>query len=215
MIGVLDLQGGVAEHIEHFAALGVEAIRVKKQADLAGLQGLVIPGGESTCLLKLLDLFSLRTPLCEMLDQGTPVWGTCAGAIVLAKSAGSQIPVLNRIDISVERNAFGGQLASFKCQANVPAVAKGPVPLTFIRAPKIRSAGPEVSVLLKMDDFIAMAEAKQTLVTVFHPELTSCLAFHRYFAHKCGLKPLAAPDPEHDAEDPATWDTTRWMQIQS
>lgn len=205
-IGVLDLQGGVQEHLDHLRRIGVAARPVKNAVDLDGLAGLIIPGGESTCLARLLDLFDLRDVIVQAHHEGLKLWGTCAGAILLARENIGETPFFGLIDIAVNRNAFGSQLDSFNCEALVPAVAREPVPLTFIRAPKIVRVGADVRVLLELNDYIAAAEDDRILVTVFHPELTPSLAFHRYFARKCGLQPTGADDAGLDPNwTPLSW----------
>jgi 5'-phosphate synthase pdxT subunit len=186
-IGVLDLQGGVQEHLDHLQRIGVAARPVKRAAELAGLAGLIIPGGESTCLARLLTIFGLREAIEQAYHDGLKLWGTCAGAILLARENVGEAPFFGLIDIAVNRNAFGSQLDSFQCDALAPAVTREPIPLTFIRAPKIVRVGSDVQALLQLDDYVAAAEDERILVTVFHPELTPSLAFHRYFARKCGL----------------------------
>ncbi|MDG4597697.1 MAG: pyridoxal 5'-phosphate synthase glutaminase subunit PdxT [Candidatus Contendobacter sp.] len=204
-IGVLDLQGGVQEHLDHLRRVGVAARPVKRAADLEGLAGLIIPGGESTCLSRLLNIFSLDKAIRQAYDQGLKLWGTCAGAILLARENIGEAPFLGLIDIAVNRNAFGSQLDSFNREALAPTVAREPIPLTFIRAPKIVRAGEGVRVLLRLDDYIAAAEDDRILVTVFHPELTPSLAFHRYFARKCGLD-VAGDDAGLDPDwTPLSW----------
>jgi 5'-phosphate synthase pdxT subunit len=188
VIGVLDLQGGVHEHLEHLERLGVPYKRVKQVNDFVDLAGLIIPGGESSCLSRLLDIFEIKNVILEAHGKGMKIWGTCAGAILLAKKVVGETSCLNLINITVERNGFGSQLDSFVSEALIPAVATEPIPLTFIRAPKIIDVESDVNVLLRMDDYIAAAENESILVTVFHPELTGCHALHRYFAIKCGLK---------------------------
>jgi 5'-phosphate synthase pdxT subunit len=136
------------------------------------------------------------------------IWGTCAGAILLAREVVGATPCLDLIDIKIERNGFGSQLDSFVTQALIPTVSAQPVPFTFIRAPKIIDAGKGVNILLRIDDYIAAAESENVLVTVFHPELTGSLVFHRYFALKCGLK-LA--DDGHDYIDPL-WNNSSWTK---
>ena len=186
--------------------VGVAARLVKRAADLAGLAGLIIPGGESTCLSRLLSIFSLDTAIRQAYDQGLKLWGTCAGAILLARENVGETPFFGLIDITVNRNAFGSQLDSFNCEALAPAVAREPIPLTFIRAPKIVRAGAGVRVLLQLDDYIAAAENDRILVTVFHPELTPSLAFHRYFARKCGLSVTGGGDADIDPDwTPLSW----------
>lgn len=206
-IGVLDLQGGVQEHLDHLRRIGVAARPVKRAAELAGLAGLIIPGGESTCLSRLLAIFGLDEAIEAHYRQGLKLWGTCAGAILLARENVGETPYLGLIDIAVSRNAFGSQLDSFQCEALAPVVAREPIPLTFIRAPKIVRVGADVRVLLPMDDYIAAAEDDRILVTVFHPELTPSLVFHRYFARKCGVS-VAGGD--HASLDPH-WTPYSWM----
>ncbi|MDG4550887.1 MAG: pyridoxal 5'-phosphate synthase glutaminase subunit PdxT [Candidatus Contendobacter sp.] len=204
-IGVLDLQGGVQEHLDHLRRVGVAARPIKRAADLAGLAGLIIPGGESTCLSRLLNIFGLDTAIRQAHGKGLKLWGTCAGAILLARENVGETPFLGLIDVAVNRNAFGSQLDSFNREALAPTVAREPIPLTFIRAPKIVRAGEEVRVLLRLDDYIAAAEDDRILVTVFHPELTPSLAFHRYFARKCGLN-VAGDDAGLDPDwTPLSW----------
>jgi len=203
-IGVLDLQGGVVEHLEHLAALGVPARRVKETADFDGLSGLIVPGGESTCLIRLLRRYGLDREIEKGFPCGLKLWGTCAGAILLAREILGEASGLGLMDISIQRNAFGSQLDSFNLTADVPAVDPDPIPLTFIRAPKILRLGEGVSSLLKIDDYYAAAEDKDILVTVFHPELTASLAFHRYFVHKCGI-----PLPAHRGHN-AGWRADSW-----
>ncbi len=207
MIGVLDLQGGVWEHLDHFERIGITASPVKEAAALSSLAGLVIPGGESTCLSRLIRIFDLEKPIIDACHQGTKLWGTCAGAILLARSLKGEAPHLGLIDIELERNSFGSQLDSFVRNALIPKVATNPLPLTFIRAPKIVRTGKGVEILLEIDDYIAAAETDQVLVTVFHPELTPSLAFHRYFARKCGLVPSS--EKSSDAPD---WQLTSWTR---
>ncbi|PKN18708.1 MAG: pyridoxal 5'-phosphate synthase glutaminase subunit PdxT [Deltaproteobacteria bacterium HGW-Deltaproteobacteria-6] len=209
VIGVLDLQGGVHEHLEHLERLGLPYKRVKQAADFAGLIGLIIPGGESTCLARLLTIFDLKDVILQHYNRGMKIWGTCAGAILLADKVVGDPSCLGLIDMAIERNSFGSQLDSFKAEARIPAVSNETIPLIFIRAPKILSAGKDVKILLRMDDYIAAAETDGILVTVFHPELTGCLAFHRYFALKCGLN--------CDAENASTvnqdWKNVSWMKL--
>lgn len=206
LIGVLDLQGGVQEHLDHLRRVGVAARPVKRASELEGLAGLIIPGGESTCLARLLSIFDLDDAIRRAYDEGLKLWGTCAGAILLARENLGESPSLGLIDIAVNRNAFGSQLDSFQCEALAPAVARAPIPLTFIRAPKIVQAGEGVRVLLQVDDYIAAAEDDRILVTVFHPELTPSLAFHRYFARKCGLNVGETEDAGLDPDwTPLSW----------
>jgi len=209
MIGVLDLQGDVVEHIDHLNRLGIAGIRVKKPSDFAHLAGLIIPGGESTCLSRLLSIFGIREVILREFQSGLKLWGTCAGAILLAEKVIGEPHCLGLIDIEIQKNAFGSQLDSFTTKSSVPLVAPRPIPLTFIRAPKITRVGRDVDVLLRQDDYVAAAESPDVLVTVFHPELTPSLAFHRYFALKCGLKP--SMDEESSMIDP-TWSNRSWTR---
>ena len=205
-IGVLDLQGGVQEHLDHLRRIGVTGRPVKRAAELTGLTGLIIPGGESTCLSRLLHLFGMDDAIRQAYHNGLKLWGTCAGAILLARENVGEAPFFGLIDITVNRNAFGSQLDSFQVEGMAPLVAAQPIPLTFIRAPKITRIGDQVRVLLQLDDYIAAAEDDQSLVTVFHPELTPSLAFHRYFAQKCGLMVATAADAALDPDwTPQSW----------
>jgi len=211
MIGVLDLQGDVVEHLDHLERLGVVARRVKEPSHLHDLKGLIIPGGESTCLSRLIKIFGIDTAITEACERGVKIWGTCAGAILLATRIVGEKPYLGLIDMEIERNSFGSQLESFAATASIPRVASEPVPLTFIRAPKIRSVGPGVEILLQMDDYIAAAETAGILATVFHPELTNNLAFHRYFSRKCGLAAGESPPLADPSWTPTSW--TRHSRI--
>jgi 5'-phosphate synthase pdxT subunit len=185
----------------------VEGCSVKEPSEIQGLSGLIIPGGESSCLARLMRIFGVAEAIIHEHGKGMKIWGTCAGAIILAKVVVGESPHLGLIDIEIERNCFGSQLESFSGQASIPRIAKEPLPLTFIRAPKIRRVGPGVDILLKMEDYIAAAESPTVLVTIFHPELTDSLAFHHYFARKCGL-PLSDAVPHHDP----TWHTKSWTR---
>ncbi len=209
MIGVLNLQGAVVEHLDHLDRLGIPGIPVKNPADFSKLSGLIIPGGESTCMSRLLRIFGIEEVILQEYKRGMKIWGTCAGAILLARSVIGESAHLGLIDIEIARNSFGSQLDSFATEACIPQVAPHLIPLTFIRAPKILRAGKGVNVLLRMEDYIAAAESHGVMVTVFHPELTGCVAFHRYFARKCGFYPL-----EHkriSAIDPA-WNSKSWTR---
>jgi 5'-phosphate synthase pdxT subunit len=202
------MQGGVCEHLDHLQRLGINARPVKHARDFEGLAGLILPGGESTCVARLLKIFAIEPVIVRKYRQGMKLWGTCAGAILLAGTLTGETPHLGLIDIEVERNGFGSQLDSFACEALIPKISPEPVPLTFIRAPKILKAGKGVEILLRFDDFIAAAESPDVLVTVFHPELTGNLAFHRYFASKCGLQ----PDEGKRVRDP-NWNITSWTRL--
>jgi 5'-phosphate synthase pdxT subunit len=186
-IGVLALQGDFREHMRVLAGLGVEARRVVRPEELADLDGLILPGGESTTIGQLAAEHGLVEPLRAMAERGVPMWGTCAGMIVLAKEAGHRQPLLGVMDVEVARNAFGRQVNSFEADLNVPALdATGqpgaPFHAIFIRAPRIERVGPGVEVLARLDDdSIVAARQRNLLVTAFHPELTGDPRFHQYF----------------------------------
>jgi pyridoxal 5'-phosphate synthase pdxT subunit len=209
MIGVLDLQGGVYEHLDHLERLGIVSRRVKEPLDFNGIAGLIIPGGESTCLARLIRIFNLETCIMDAVKGGMKVWGTCAGAILLADCVLGEKSHLALIDIDIERNGFGSQLDSFRIEAEIPDVSQEPVPLTFIRAPKIHRTGNNVRILLQFHDYIAAAENDQVLVTVFHPELTPCLAFHRYFALKCGI----STSDVFSSDKNSKWNSKSWTRL--
>jgi pyridoxal 5'-phosphate synthase pdxT subunit len=209
IIGILDLQGGVCEHLDHLQRLGIAGKRVKNGSDFNSLAGLIMPGGESSCISRLINIFKIKEPLLSAYGRGMKIWGTCAGAILLANQVVGEAPCLGLIDIEIERNSFGSQMDSFKSEALIPQVAEDPVPLTFIRAPKILKVGKEVKVLLKIDDYIVAAESENILVTVFHPELTGSLAFHHYFAVKCGLNPSVFTKCCSDQQ----WNNCSWTRL--
>ncbi len=184
-IGVLALQGDFAEHQVMLEKLGSEVVQVRLPSHLQGLNGLIIPGGESTTIGKLATEFGLIEPLRQFgLEHA--IWGTCAGAIFLSKDARRNQPLLRLMDIVVERNAFGRQVDSFEVSLNVPALAKegtnAPYHAVFIRAPLIESVGKGVEVLASLEDGrIVAAQQGRLLATSFHPELTDDDRFHRYF----------------------------------
>lgn len=181
-IGVLAFQGGIEEHIHHIEALNCSAIRVKKVSDLSEIDGLIIPGGESTTMGKFLDFSKLLEPLKTKISEGMPVWGTCAGMILLAKDIeGLEKSYLNAIDITVRRNAYGSQIDSFREEVIIPKVSNKKLPLVFIRAPFVTRLGKEVKNLCEIKNNVVAAEYKNILVTSFHPELTDNLDFHKYF----------------------------------
>jgi 5'-phosphate synthase pdxT subunit len=175
-IGVLSLQGGFSEHIESLQALGAGTFEIRKKHDLnQSIDGLIIPGGESTVISKLLDDLDLFVPLKEKIDNGLPVFGTCAGLILLANQ-------FHAIDMIVKRNAYGRQLGSFSVDAEMKGVGK--IPMVFIRAPYIESAGKNVEILSVVDGHIVAARQKNILVTSFHPELTFDTRVHQYFIER-------------------------------
>lgn len=182
-VGVLALQGAFIEHVMILRELGVEALEVRLPGELAGLDGLIIPGGESTTIGKLAVAYELVEPIRQMAAQGLPIWGTCAGMIMLARDiGGNNQPLLGLMDIVVRRNAFGRQRESFCEEIAVPALGDGPFPAIFIRAPLIERVGPEVETLARLPEgAIVAARQVNLLATAFHPELTADRRFHRYF----------------------------------
>jgi 5'-phosphate synthase pdxT subunit len=185
-IGVLSIQGGVIEHINHIKALGHEAVEVKKASDISDLDGIILPGGESTTIGKILNERKLIEPLREKILSGLPAWGTCAGMILLAKDIeNDDKKCLQVMDIQVRRNAYGSQLDSFMTSANIEEVSEKSIPLVFIRAPFITKVGDEVKVLYKQDNNIVAARQGNILATSFHPELSEDLEFHKYFLNMC------------------------------
>ena len=185
-IGVLALQGDFAEHVVMLRRLGVEAVEVRLPEQLEDLDGLIIPGGESTTIGKLAEDYGLIEPL-RAFGKEKPVWGTCAGAIFLSKDARRTQPLLGLMDITVERNAFGRQVASFETDLEVPALeGVGPegklYHAVFIRAPLIQSVEEDAEVLARLEDGrIVAAQQDNLLATSFHPELTEDNRFHQYF----------------------------------
>lgn len=181
-IGVLALQGAVREHLRMLELAGAEATAVKRPEQLAGLEGLVIPGGESTTISKLMHQYGLFEPVREMADSGKPLFGTCAGLILLAKRIeGTESAHLALMDITVRRNAFGRQRESFEADLPVAGVADD-FRAVFIRAPYITKAGPGVDVLSRIDDKIVAVRQGHLLASAFHPELTDDVRMHAFFA---------------------------------
>ncbi|OCA88342.1 glutamine amidotransferase subunit PdxT [Bacillus sp. FJAT-27225] len=180
-IGVLALQGAVREHVRQIEELGCEAVAVKSVGDLQELDGLVLPGGESTTMRKLLDRYELLEPIHGLAAQGVPMFGTCAGLILLAKEiVGYDAPHLGVMDAVVERNSFGRQVDSFQVELSVEGVGED-IPAVFIRAPHIVSVGENVKVLATHEDRIVLAQDGQFLGCSFHPELTQDTRIMRHF----------------------------------
>jgi len=185
-IGVLALQGDFAEHLAMLSRLGVQGREVRMPADLEGLDGLIIPGGESTTIGKLAVDYELIDPIRKF-GKEKPIWGTCAGAIFLSKDARREQPLLSLMDITVERNAFGRQVESFEADLDVPALSSvdeknPPVHAVFIRAPLIEKVTGKAEALASLPDGrIVAAQQGRLLATAFHPELTGDDRFHRYF----------------------------------
>lgn len=181
-IGVLALQGAFREHIETLRKLGVEALEVRLPEQLEGLDGLIIPGGESTAIGKLAVKYGLQEAIRRFAELGKPVYGTCAGMILISKDVGHDQPLLGVMDVKVERNAFGRQLDSFETDLPFPALGEEPFPAIFIRAPRIESVGNGVKVLASLPDGTPVAARQgNMLVTAFHPELSEDSRLHRYF----------------------------------
>jgi 5'-phosphate synthase pdxT subunit len=188
-IGVLALQGDVREHVSALAELGAHPVEVRQPEDLAGIDGIVIPGGESTTMALLLDSAELRSPLASRLQAGMPALGTCAGMILLATEVLDGRPDQSGfavIDISVRRNAFGRQVDSFETDLAVAALGPEAVHAVFIRAPIVERAGDGVEVLARVDDHPVACRQGPVLVTSFHPELSGDLRLHDLFLKGVG-----------------------------
>lgn len=181
-VGILALQGDVVEHAAALQRAGAIPSEVKAPADLANVDALVIPGGESTTVMKLLERAGLAGPIVERVRAGMPAWGTCMGMIVAAREInGLDQPSLDLIDITVRRNAFGRQNDSAEVELQIDALGSKPFPAIFIRAPWIERCGPAVELLAERDGHGVMVRQGDVLATSFHPELTSDTRVHRYF----------------------------------
>lgn len=182
VVGVLALQGDVVEHVSALVRAGASARTVKTPAELAAVDALVIPGGESTTVMKLLDRIGLRAEIVARVRAGMPLWGTCMGTIVAAREvADMDQPTLGLLDITVRRNAFGRQNDSAELALSIPALGPVPFPAVFIRAPWIERVGPEVRVLAEREGHVVMVRQGNLLATAFHPELTDDPRVHAYF----------------------------------
>jgi pyridoxal 5'-phosphate synthase pdxT subunit len=193
-IGVLALQGAFIEHTAVIRRLGAEPLEVRLPVELDSLDGLIIPGGESTTILKLMHGYGIFQPLKRKIENGFPVLGTCAGLICLAKrvfnSQESVLEPLEVMDIEVKRNAFGRQVDSFETDLPITALGDNPYHAVFIRAPLIEKVGPQVKVLANLPDgTIVAAQQGKLLVTTFHPELADDTRFHEYFLKLAALSP--------------------------
>ncbi len=190
-IGVLAVQGDFAEHIAILQSAGVGSREVRLPEQLDGLDGLIIPGGESTTLSRLMSIYHLREPVQALARQGKALWGTCAGMIMMAREITEADPTpLQLMDIGVRRNAFGRQIDSFEQDLNIAGLEPDPFHAVFIRAPVVIRVGPPVSVLASLPNGAAVAVRQSNMMaTAFHPELTRDDRLHRYF-----LKLAAAPD---------------------
>jgi 5'-phosphate synthase pdxT subunit len=189
-IGVFALQGAFVEHMAMLRRLGVEAVPVRLPEGLEGLDGVVIPGGESTTIGKLMVTYGLLEPLRRTIEAGTPVYGTCAGMILLARDIGTAAqPILGAMDIVVKRNAFGRQRDSFEQEITVPELGAEPFHAIFIRAPAIERVGPRARALARLDDgTIVAAQQGHMLATAFHPELSPDTRLHAYFVALCAQR---------------------------
>jgi len=179
-IGVLALQGAVREHVQMLESLGCEAVLVKQRSDLEKLDGLVLPGGESTTMRKLLNRYELLEPIRTLAKQGLPMFGTCAGLILLAKELVDYESHLAVMDVVVARNSYGRQVDSFEVKLDIPEIGPA-IPAVFIRAPHIVSVGEGVEVLAEHDGKIVLAKDDHLLGCSFHPELTSDARILEYF----------------------------------
>lgn len=188
-IGVLALQGDVLEHLRHLEEAGARAIRVRRRSELDAVDGLVLPGGESTAMSRLLDVYDMYDPVAERISSGMPVFGSCAGMILLATDVldtRADATWFSAIDMTVRRNAFGRQVDSFETDLVVDPLGPEPLRTVFIRAPWVETVGPEVEVLARVrasdgrDHAVAVRQG-DALATSFHPEVTTDVRVHRYF----------------------------------
>ena len=183
-VGILALQGDIREHAEALAELGADVVRVRVPDDLAGVDAMVLPGGESTTMSLLLQSSQLFEPIASRLADGMPAFGTCAGMILLATEVLDGRPdqrSFGVIDLAVRRNAFGRQVDSFETSLDVAGVAGGAMPAVFIRAPFVERAGPDVEVLATVDDHPVLCRQGPVLTAAFHPELSGDLRLHQLF----------------------------------
>ena len=179
-VGVLSLQGDFAEHLAILSELGIQGIQVRSKADLEKADALIIPGGESTTILKLLDLYELRDPLAKRIEAGMAVFGTCAGAIVLADKVSDGEPPVGALNISLLRNAYGRQIESFETSIEVKGLDE-PIRAVFIRAPVIQETGPRVEILAEYEGHPVLVRQGQLLASTFHPELAGETRIHSMF----------------------------------
>jgi len=179
-IGVLALQGAVREHVQMLETLGCEAVEVKQKQDLLKLDALVLPGGESSTIRKLLDCSDLLEPIKELAQQGLPMFGTCAGLILLANTLVNDEPHLAVMDVTVARNSYGRQVDSFEVKLDIPKIGAG-IPAVFIRAPHIETVGKNVEILAEHEGRIILAQDGHLLGCSFHPELTKDTRILKYF----------------------------------
>ncbi len=182
-VGVLGVQGSVKEHMDKLKLIkGIEAVEAKDRDTILTLDALIIPGGESTAIGKILVDFGLKDAILKLNERKVPIWGTCAGMILMAKHIVNDERIhLGIMDITVRRNAYGSQIDSFKTRLMIPAVSENEIEAVFIRAPYIESVGDGVRILAKYEGKIVAAQQDNLLATSFHPELTDDLSFYRYF----------------------------------
>jgi 5'-phosphate synthase pdxT subunit len=187
-IGILALQGDVREHARAILEIGAEPVEVRLPRDLVGLDALILPGGESTAMRKLIDRYGLREPILALAAGGAPLYGTCAGMILLAdRIADGDEPVLRLLDVTVQRNAYGRQLDSFEADIDIPSLGEAPMHAVFIRAPVVSEVGPGVEVLARDPDGRPIAVRQgRVLATAFHPELTPDRRLHRLLLELIG-----------------------------
>lgn len=184
-IGVLALQGDFEAHQKMTQSVGADAVQVRKPSELEGLHGLIIPGGESTTLIKLMRAFAMDDAIQAFYDKGGAIFGTCAGSILVAKTiVNSPQFRFGLIDITVERNGYGRQVDSFEKDIKIPVLGEKSVHAVFIRAPRIVAAGPATEILSSVGENILAARSGRVLVCTFHPEITDDARMHRYFVEK-------------------------------
>ena len=197
-IGVLALQGTFIEHINILRQLRVQVLPIRLPHELDRLDGLVIPGGESTTMLRLMKSFGLIEPIRRMARHGLPIWGTCAGMILLARSVSNyEMETLGLMDVTVRRNAFGGQIDSFEADLEIPPAGEEPFHAVFIRAPVIEEVTGGVEILSRLPDgTIVAARQNLLLACAFHPEFTYDLRFHSYFLNMVSRRLSRNPEGE-------------------
>lgn len=192
-VGILAVQGDVREHAAALRDVGAEPVEIRLPRDLAGVEALILPGGESTSMRRLIDAYGLAEPILNLAASGAPMWGTCAGLILMARRiTDGDEPILPLLDIEVRRNAYGRQLDSFEANLAVPALGDEPLHAVFIRAPVVTDVGPEVEVLATdpMGRTVAVRQGR-LLATAFHPELTGDRRFHRALVDLIGVETRA------------------------
>lgn len=203
-LGVLALQGDFAEHLRMIDRLGVSAREVRTREELRGLQALILPGGESTTMLKFMQEESLLEPIRELYRQGGALYGTCAGAILMASEVRTPSQnALGLLDVTIERNGYGRQLESHESEAPCPKLGEPPLPMIFIRAPVIERTGPTVEVLAEHRGRPVLVRQDRLLASTFHPELTDDERVHRYFLESVVTSGHGPDDPTTEQELPS------------